>query len=960
MIAYFSRSRHESKFQRVFNMQVIIKTLMLSLCFFLCGTEIVCAEQPALEYTKDIEPILAKYCAGCHNDTDHEADFSVSSFSKLSHGVKKGPVIIAGKPDESRLVKLITITDPLNTQKMPPVDEPAPTKEEIAKIIAWIKAGAAGPLESEPVEPQWKLPQVKSMTKTRPVTAMTIHPQGQAIAIGRYNEVDILDWKMGQDVAAQPLKKIISALDGKVSSLHFSHDGKILVIATGIAGYKGQVTLIDYPSGNIIQHTAQHLDLIYDAELSPNGKLLATSGYDKSLRLWDVSSGAMVRELAGHNGAVYDLDFSPNGEYLVSASADDTCKVWRVKDGLRLDTLPQPLKEVYSCLFSRDGNTILSGGADHYLRTWNFVSRSKVEINPLQIARFAHEGPILSMALSQNGDLLATTAEDKTVKLWDAHKIVELESWKLPQAMASFVVIAPDNQSVIVGDMNGKISQLKRINKSEQSAKVETAMTVEVHPVMNVVTATAVTEKEPNSTLKESQKVTLPAMITGTIDGAKSGGDNDLYQFTAKKGEEWVFEINASRNKSPLDSYLEILDDKGEPVERMKMQAVRDSYFTFRGKDDITSDDFRIFNWQDMKLDQYLYANGEVVKLWLYPRGADSGYIVYPGAGKRHGYFNTTPLTHALGEPCYVVQPLNPDAEVVPNGLPVFTLYYENDDESRRMFAKDSLLMFTAPRDGTYQVKVRDVRGFQGPDFKYTLAIRQRNYNYLPRLQKADLTVFAGSANEFTVQVKRLDEFDGPIQIDIDHLPSGFTTFSPLIIEPGQELVHGLLVASEDAVEPTKEQLAEIKMHASAKVDGREIQRDLTPFNKLTLKKSRKLEVDIQPLGNEPNFVWTPEREPLEVTIKRGQTISMQVIANRKGFDGNISFGKEDAGRNMPHGVYVDNIGLNGLLIPEKQTQREFFITADKIAVPQTRLFHLKADTEGGMTSFPVLLHIVP
>ena len=62
---------------------------------------------------------------------------------------------------------------------------------------------------------------------------------------------------------------------------------------------------------------------------------------------------------------------------------------------------------------------------------------------------------------------------------------------------------------------------------------------------------------------------------------------------------------------------------------------MRDSWVTFRGKDSNTSGDFR-FKWDEMNLNQYLYVNGEVVKLWYYPRGPDSGYIVYPGTGNRH------------------------------------------------------------------------------------------------------------------------------------------------------------------------------------------------------------------------------------------------------------------------------------------------------------------------------------
>ncbi|MFN8705860.1 MAG: hypothetical protein ACK50J_04210, partial [Planctomyces sp.] len=84
-----------------------------------------------------------------------------------------------------------------------------------------------------------------------------------------------------------------------------------------------------------------------------------------------------------------------------------------------------------------------------------------------------------------------------------------------------------------------------------------------------------------------------------------------------------VLEIHAARDKSPLDSKIEVLTADGKPVLHRKLQAIRDSYFTFRGKDSVTVDDFRMFNWQEMDLNQYLYADGEVMRLWLYPRGPD-------------------------------------------------------------------------------------------------------------------------------------------------------------------------------------------------------------------------------------------------------------------------------------------------------------------------------------------------
>ena len=70
-----------------------------------------------------------------------------------------------------------------------------------------------------------------------------------------------------------------------------------------------------------------------------------------------------------------------------------------------------------------------------------------------------------------------------------------------------------------------------------------------------------------------------------------------------------------------------------------------------------------------------------------------------------------------------------------------------------------------------------------------------------------------------------------------------------------------------------------------------------------------------------------------------------------------VSFGKEDSGRNLPHGLYVDNIGLNGLLLLAGQSEREFFITAAPWVPPSTSTFYLKANVDG-VTAFPVTIEV--
>ena len=71
-----------------------------------------------------------------------------------------------------------------------------------------------------------------------------------------------------------------------------------------------------------------------------------------------------------------------------------------------------------------------------------------------------------------------------------------------------------------------------------------------------------------------------------------------------------------------------------------------------------------------------------------------------------------------------------------------------------------------------------------------------------------------------------------------------------------------------------------------------------------------------------------------------------------------VKFGNEDSGRNLPHGVYVDNIGLSGLLVPSGKDEREFMITAAPWVPEGSRQFHLRSKEEGGQTSRPVTIHV--
>jgi hypothetical protein len=288
----------------------------------------------------------------------------------------------------------------------------------------------------------------------------------------------------------------------------------------------------------------------------------------------------------------------------------------------------------------------------------------------------------------------------------------------------------------------------------------------------------------------------------------------------------------------------------------------------------------------------------------------------------------------------------------------VFSLYYENDDDAHRELGKDSRLFFTAPADGEYLVKVKDVRGFQGPEYRYTLTARERHPDFTVTVSGADPAAGAGSAKEFKVTAHRIDGFDGSIRVDIADLPQGFRATTPLVIEAGQLEALGVIEADEGAAPPSAQAAKATKVTASARVGDREVTHPVNNLGTIKLVTAPKIRVIIGPAEGGPRPINTSSQEPLEFAIEPGKTITLTVKIERRGFGGQVPFGKEGSGRNLPFGVIVDNLGLNGLLVLENQPERVFFVTADQSTPEQVRPFHLTTTAEGGISSRPVLLRV--
>ena len=95
---------------------------------------------------------------------------------------------------------------------------------------------------------------------------------------------------------------------------------------------------------------------------------------------------------------------------------------------------------------------------------------------------------------------------------------------------------------------------------------------------LNVGQWPEVAKRDPNTSLADAQSVELPAVISGVLN---TGAQTNHYKFKAKKGEEFVFEVDAARRGSALDSSLMVLDAKGKELARNEDAIGLDSLLFF-------------------------------------------------------------------------------------------------------------------------------------------------------------------------------------------------------------------------------------------------------------------------------------------------------------------------------------------------------------------------------------------
>jgi uncharacterized membrane protein len=100
------------------------------------------SSHPESFFARHIFPVLDTKCVACHGTNKEQGGLRLDSYESLMAGGKDGIVIAPRNPDASLLLKKVTLP-PSDPHFMPAEGRTPLTPDEIARIHAWVQAGAS-------------------------------------------------------------------------------------------------------------------------------------------------------------------------------------------------------------------------------------------------------------------------------------------------------------------------------------------------------------------------------------------------------------------------------------------------------------------------------------------------------------------------------------------------------------------------------------------------------------------------------------------------------------------------------------------------------------------------------------------------------------------------------------------------------------------------------------------------
>ncbi|NUR75382.1 MAG: hypothetical protein HOQ28_03725, partial [Thermoleophilia bacterium] len=254
-----------------------------------------------------------------------------------------------------------------------------------------------------------------------------------------------------------------------LTGVEFSQDGAVLVTRDH-AGTSRAMSTVD---GHTYAVLAGHADAVTATALSARGALLVTGSADNTLRIWDPGVAPELKVVAAPAGCCTAFFVGPGGAV---AAAGDRALVY---EGGRLVAVHDQLVRVTGVAYS--GGDVVTGGADGKVRVWRSPPLVLAAGKPVtavaadasrivaatrggtvdvwsssgtKLATFAERTAVNGLAISPDGQSIATAGADAVARIRDLRTGRLLHELRKHTKAVTAVVFSPDGRTLATSSVD--------------------------------------------------------------------------------------------------------------------------------------------------------------------------------------------------------------------------------------------------------------------------------------------------------------------------------------------------------------------------------------------------------------------------------------------------------------------------------------------------------------------------
>ncbi|KAK9362840.1 WD40-repeat-containing domain protein [Lipomyces starkeyi] len=154
-----------------------------------------------------------------------------------------------------------------------------------------------------------------------------------------------------------------------------SDDGKLLVYLSD-NHLRRQIVVWDIDKGEKKLVLEGHTDQVMWANVSPDGKIVASVSWDQTVKLWDTSTGRLIHDIGPTGGQNWAGVFSPDSKYIAFSRGNPSTIVYvhTVLEGTRICEIEVSTHWLRSLSWSHEGHHLAAGGLCGVVYVWNPLS----------------------------------------------------------------------------------------------------------------------------------------------------------------------------------------------------------------------------------------------------------------------------------------------------------------------------------------------------------------------------------------------------------------------------------------------------------------------------------------------------------------------------------------------------------------------------------------------------------